>query len=151
MRRTFVAVILGLFSPLAYMVGAEAFGSPGPSTPAEVFGGASACALYLGICQFLVARNARSEAPIAAGRQPGPIWQPEPGRMEVLFPEWPVLAAMLVPLAGAFLLVLAVEKASVVYWQGFPMLISGMLGALAGALIAHATWTRRPRPRLRSR
>jgi hypothetical protein len=69
-------------------------------------------ALYLAVCQFLVARSSG-----------------------LLF-EWPILFAMVAPLLAMVLLIAAVEKPSTVLAQGIPMLVAGCIGSLAAALLA---------------
>ncbi len=111
------SAIFGVFSPLVFILGAEPFEVRGGNSWKEVVAGCVAMALYLALCQFLVARNARSEgSPRAA---------------------WPSLfVAMIAPLAVAFLAIAVLERPGVVLAQGIPMVFSGCSGCLAGALIA---------------
>jgi hypothetical protein len=74
-------------------------------------------ALYLALCQFLVARNTRLEDRTLAG------WSS-------------VSTAMIAPTVLAFLAIVALEKPAVVLAQGVPMLFAGCTGCLAGALLA---------------
>ena len=61
MGMTALSAILGLFSPLVFMLGAAPFEGGGGNSLKEVVAGSVAIALYLALCQFLVARSARSE------------------------------------------------------------------------------------------
>jgi hypothetical protein len=101
MAMTVLSAILGLFSPLVFMVGA----------------GSLAMALYLALCQFLVARSAHS-----AGRTRA-VWSSN-------------FVAMIAPVPVAFLAIVVLEKPGVVLDQGVPMLLAGCTGCLAGALAA---------------
>lgn len=117
MGMTVRSAILGLFSPLVFMLGAEPFEARGGNSLKEVLAGCVAMALYLALCQFLVARNARFEDRTLA------VWSS-------------VSTAMIAPLAVAFLAIVVLEKPGVVLAQGVPMLFAGCTGCLAGALIA---------------
>jgi hypothetical protein len=117
MGKTALSAILGLFSPLVFMLGAEPFEVRGGNSLKEVLAGCVAMALYLALCQFLVARNARSA-----------------GSTRVVWSS--LFIAMIAPLAVAFLAIVVLEKPSVVLAQGVPMLFAGCTGCLAGALIA---------------
>lgn len=117
MGKIVLSAILGLFSPLVFMLGAEPFEVRGTTSSKEVLAGCVAMALYLALCQFLVARNARFEDRTLA------VWSS-------------TFAAMIAPVPVAFLAIVVLEKPGVVLVQGFPMLIAGCTGCLAGALAA---------------
>src|ERR1017187_7530693 len=57
---TAFSAILGLFSPLVFFLGAAPFEGGGGNSLKEVLAGCVAVALYLALCQFLVARSAHS-------------------------------------------------------------------------------------------
>ena len=112
-----LSAILGLFSPVVFMLGAAPFEGRGGNPLKEVLAGCVAVALYLALCQFLVARSARS-----AGHT-GAVWSSN-------------LVAMIAPVPIAFLAIVVLEKPAVVFAQGAPMLLAGCTGCLAGALAA---------------
>src|ERR1035437_2584331 len=60
MAMTVLSAILGLFSPLVGMLGSAPFEVPGTTSLKEGLAGSLAMALYLALCQFLVARSAHS-------------------------------------------------------------------------------------------
>ena len=117
MGMTALSVILGLFSPIVFFLGAALFEGGGGNPLKEALSGSVALALYLALCQFLVARSAHS-----AGRTRA-VWSS-------------AFAAMIAPLAVAFLAVAVLLQSDVVLEQGLPMLFAGCTGCLAGALIA---------------
>ncbi len=49
---------------------------------------------------------------------------------------WPALVAMNLPVLAVVLIIAAVERLDVVLSQGIPMLLSGLVGSLAGAAVA---------------
>jgi hypothetical protein len=114
---TALSALLGLFSPIVFILGAEPFEVRGRTSLKEILAGCVALALYLALCQFLVARSAGSKGRTRA------IWSS-------------TFAAMLAPLAVAFLAMVVLEKPGVVLAQGLPMLFAGGTGCLAGALAA---------------
>jgi hypothetical protein len=114
---TALSAILGLFSPLVFFLGAALFEGHGGDSLKEALSGSVATALYLALCQFLVARSAHS-----AGRTRA-VWSS-------------LFLAMIAPLAVAFLAIVVLEQSDVVLAQGLPMLFAGCTGCLAGALIA---------------
>ena len=57
MAMTVLSAILGLFSPIVFIVGAIPFSVHGTAPLKAVLAGSVAVALYLALCQFLVARN----------------------------------------------------------------------------------------------
>jgi hypothetical protein len=99
------------------MLGAEPFEARGGNSLKEVLAGCIAMALYLALCQFLVARSARSAGGTRA------VWSSS-------------FVAMIAPLAVAFLAIAVMEKSAVVLEQDVPMLFAGCTGCLAGALLA---------------
>ena len=117
MGMTALSAILGLFSPLVFMLGAAPFEGGGGNSLKEVLAGSVAMALYLALCQFLVARSAHS-----AGRTRA-VWSSS-------------LAAMIAPLPVVVLAIAVMEKSGVVLEQDVPMLFAGCTGCLAGALAA---------------
>ena len=117
MGMTALSAILGLFSPLVFFLGAAPFEGGGGDLLKEVLSGSVAMALYLALCQFLVARSAHS-----AGRTRA-VWSSS-------------LAAMIAPLPVVVLAIAVMEKSGVVLEQDVPMLFAGCTGCLAGALIA---------------
>ena len=117
MGMTALSAILGLFSPIVFFLGAAPFEGGGGNSLKEVLAGSVAMALYLALCQFLVARSAHS-----AGRTRA-VWSSS-------------LAAMIAPLPVVFLAIAVMEKPGVDLEQDVPMLFAGCSGCLAGALAA---------------
>ena len=117
MAMTVLSAILGLFSPLVFVLGWAPFQVRGTTSLKEVLAGCVALALYLALCQFLVARSARFAGDTRA------VWSSN-------------FVAMIAPLAVAFLAIVVLEKPGVVLAQGVPMLLAGCTGCLAGALAA---------------
>jgi hypothetical protein len=115
MGKIVLSVVLGLLSPLVFIMGAEPFEARGKTSVQEVLAGCIAVALYLAVCQFMATRNSSS------------------GFRD----DWPILAAMMAPLLAMFLFMAAVEKGGVVLAQGVPMLLAGSIGCLAGSVAAH--------------
>ena len=114
---TVLSAILGLFSPIVGMLGAAPFEVRGTTSLKEGLAGCVALALYLALCQFLVARSARFAGDTRA------VWSSN-------------FVAMIAPLAVAFLAIVVLEKPGVVLAQGVPMLLAGCTGCLTGALAA---------------
>lgn len=96
MPKPLSSFLLGLLSPLKFMIGAEFFEVRNTTSVKEILGGCLLGALYLAICQFFVARE-------------GGVG---------LRACWPTLAAMDVPLLGAFVLIVVVERGGEVWSQG---------------------------------
>jgi len=117
MGMTVLSAILGLFSPIVFILGAAPFEGRGGNSLKEVLAGCVALALYLALCQFLVARSAGSAGGTRA------VWSSS-------------FAAMIAPLAVAFLAIAVMEKPGVDLEQDVPMLLAGCSGCLAGALAA---------------
>jgi len=101
-----LSVVAGFCSLFVFILGAEPFEAPGNSVQ-EDLAGSIAVALYLAVCQFLVARN--------SGRG--------------LRANWPTLAAMVAPLLAICLIMVDSSR--------FLILLAGCIGSLAGALAAH--------------
>jgi hypothetical protein len=106
MRRILFAAVLGLLAPFVFIIAAEPFEVIGKTSVKEVVAGSLAVALYLAICQFCVARK--------GSRGLG------------------ALTAMTVPL----FIELAFIDRNAVLTQGVPLLTSGFLGSLVGAVLA---------------
>jgi hypothetical protein len=112
MGKIVLSVVLGLLSPLVFILGAEPFEVRGKNSIQEVLAGCIAVALYLAVCQFLAVRNSSS------------------GFRD----DWPVLAAMVAP---ALAVVLIIFERDAVLTQGVPMLLAGCIGCLAGSVAGH--------------
>ncbi len=110
MGKIVLSIVLGLLSPLVFIIGAEPFEVRGQNSVQEIAGGCAALAIYLAICQFLVAR--RSE------------------EIRTVF------FAMTAPVLASFFLVVALERPHTVLVQGIPMLLAGSMGTLFGAWLA---------------
>ena len=80
---------------------------PGKNSVQEVLAGGVAVALYLAVCQFMATRNSSSG----------------------LRDDWPILAAMIAPLLAICLIMVSSD--------GFPMLLAGSIGCLAGSVAGH--------------
>ncbi|MGA9624546.1 MAG: hypothetical protein WBQ65_08760 [Bryobacteraceae bacterium] len=115
MGRIVLSVVLGLLSPFVFIMGAEPFEVSGKNSIQEVLAGCIAVALYLAVCQFLVARNSGNR----------------------FRADWPILAAMMAPVLAMFFFIAAVEKGDVMLEQGVPMLLAGCIGCLAGSVAGH--------------
>jgi hypothetical protein len=116
MAMTVLSAILGLFSPLVFVLGWAPFQVRGTTSLKEVLAGCVAMALYLALCQFLVARSARFAGDTRA------VWSSS-------------FVAMIAPVAIWFLVVSG-QGRGLVLEQGVPMLLAGCTGCLAGALAA---------------
>ena len=142
MGKIVISIVLGFLSPFALMIGAEPFEVHGRNSVKEVLAGCIAVALYLAVCQFLVARSsdpglrADSAAARGSGGEAIPFWQHRSSRIGVLLPGWPILAAMIAPLLAVSFLMMATEKRGEVLAPGLPMMLAGCIGCLAGALAA---------------
>jgi hypothetical protein len=112
MGKIVLCVVLGLLSPLVFILGAEPFEARGETSIQEVLAGCIAVALYLAVCQFLAVRNSSSR----------------------LRDDWPILAAMVVP---PLAVVLFIFERDAVLTQGVPMLLAGCIGCLAGSVAGH--------------
>jgi hypothetical protein len=108
MGKIVLSVVLGLLSPLVYILGAEPFEVRGENSVQEVLAGGVAVALYLAVCQFLATRNSSGG----------------------LRADWPILAAMVAPLLAVCLIMGSSDV-------GVPMLLAGSIGCLAGAVAGH--------------
>lgn len=110
------SVLLGFPSFIAFILGAELFETRGSTSIREVLAGSLALILYQAICQWFIARK---------------------GTLG-LRACWPTMLAMNVPLLVVVLISVVAEKSSVVWSQGVPMVLSGFIGTLIGAVVA--TW-----------
>ena len=108
MGKIVLSVVLGLLSPLVYILGAEPFEVRGENSVQEVLAGGVAVALYLAVCQFLATRNSSGG----------------------LRADWPILAAMVAPLLAVCLIMGSSDV-------GVPILLAGSIGCLAGAVAGH--------------
>jgi len=108
-----LSIVLGLFAPVVAFMGAEAFEVPGQNPVQERVAGSLAAALYLAICQFsLTPRESR-----------------KPGA------NWPSMVALGVPLLVLCFIAEAKDLWERALMYG-PIVISGWLGVVAGALVA---------------
>jgi hypothetical protein len=108
MGKIVLSVVLGLLSPLVFILGAEPFEVRGENSVQEVLAGGIAVALYLAVCQFLAVRNSG-------------------GGFRA---DWPILAAMIAPLLAVCLIMGSSDV-------GVPMLLGGSIGCLAGSVAGH--------------
>jgi hypothetical protein len=67
MGKIVLSVVLGLLSPLVFIIGAEPFEVRGMNSVQEVLAGCIAVALYLAVCQFMATRNSGGSLPVVAG------------------------------------------------------------------------------------
>ena len=111
MGKIVLSVVLGLLSPLVFIMGAEPFEVRGENSVQEVLAGGVAVALYLAVCQFMATRNSSSG----------------------LRADWPILAAMVAPLLATSFMMVAAGSSEV----GVPMLLCGSIGSLAGSVAGH--------------
>ena len=109
-------VWMSVFSLGAFIAGGELFDRPGPLPVEAILAGCIAVAVYLAACQFLAVLRSRDD------------WRS----------RCSVFLIILTPILAASLLTLAVEKRQVFLSQGVPILVSGFIGNLAGALIGAA-------------
>ena len=103
-----LSVVLGVLSPLVFIMGAEPFEVRGENSVQEVLAGGIAVALYLAVCQFMATRNSSSG----------------------FRADWPILAAMAAPLLAVCLIMGSSDV-------GVPMLLAGSIGCLAGSVAGH--------------
>jgi hypothetical protein len=100
----------------------------GKNSVKEMLAGCIAVALYLAVCQFLVARNCalgvRTEVAVPEGTNVDAIAhrQYKPSKISVLFPAWPILVAMVAPLLAISFLMMATEKRDVFTSPGTALL-----------------------------
>lgn len=128
MRMIPISAGLGLLAPVAFILGAEPFEVPGQNSLKEILAGSVAVALYFAACQFWLVRGS-TRAPRV---------------------NWPVLGAMIASLLAVCLLTVLLEGGRSWLFAGLPMLISGCVGGVAGALLAtRGTITVAPGPHLR--
>jgi hypothetical protein len=107
MGKIVLGLVVGLLSPLVFILGAEPFEAPGKNSVQEALAGSIAVALYLAVCQFLAVRN--SSGGFRA--------------------DWPILAAMAAPLVAISFIM---EDSS-----RYLILLAGSIGCLAGAVAGH--------------
>jgi hypothetical protein len=112
MGKIVLSVVLGVLSPLVFIMGAEPFEARGETSIQEILAGSIAVALYLAVCQFLATRNSSSG----------------------LRDDWPILAAMVAPPLAVVLLIF---ERDAVLTQGVPMLLAGCIGCLGGSVAGH--------------
>jgi hypothetical protein len=108
MGKIVLSVVLGVLSPLVFIMGAEPFEVRGENSVQEVLAGGIAVALYLAVCQFMATRNSSSG----------------------FRADWPILAAMVAPLLAVCLIMGSSDV-------GVPMLLAGSIGCLAGSVAGH--------------
>src|ERR1019366_2059536 len=111
MGKIVLSVVLGLLSPLVFIMGPEPFEAHRENSVQEVLAGGVAVALYLAVCQFMATRNSSSG----------------------LRDDWPMLAAMIAPLLAICLFMVATGSSDV----AVPMLLAGSIGCLAGSVTGH--------------
>jgi hypothetical protein len=111
--RLLLSIVLGLFAPVVAFMGAEVVEVPGQNPIRERVVGGLAVALYLAICQFLVT----------------------PRGSRKLGANWPTMVALGAPLLALFFVAQAKDLWERGYLYG-PIVISGWLGILAGAVVA---------------
>lgn len=113
-RKLASAVGLGLLAPVAFILGAEPFEVPGQNSLKEILAGSVAVALYFAACQFWLARGS-----VRAHRINGPV-----------------LKAMIASLLAVCLLPILLEGGRSWLVASLPMLVSGCVGGVGGALLA---------------
>jgi hypothetical protein len=114
MGRVLLSIVLGLAAPFVLILGASPFEVPGQNSIKEIVAGSVTVALYLAVCQFLVA----------------------PRESRRLGAKWPTMVAMAASLLAVCLLIVALEGGKAWLFSAAPMLIPGCLGILAGAVLA---------------
>lgn len=116
-----LSVLLGILSPFVFILAASPFEVVGKNSFREVLAGSIGLAIYLAVCQYLVARRqARNHHELR-----------------------PTMIRMGAPLLVTFFIILVVEKPEVVSAQGIPMLLAGGVGILSGAGLALRATTSR--------
>jgi len=111
--RLLLSIVLGLFAPVVAFMGGELVEVPGQNPIRERVVGGLAVALYLAVCQFLVT----------------------PRGSRKLGANWPTMVALGAPLLALSFVADAKDLWERVYLYG-PIVISGWLGILAGAVVA---------------
>jgi hypothetical protein len=119
MAMTILSAILGLLSPIVFIIGAIPFSVHGTLPLKAVLAGSVTLALYLALFQFLVARNARFA-----------------GRTRAVWSSNFVAMIAAVPILFLYNFVSGWGAPGVVVEQGVPMLFASCTGCLAGALAA---------------
>lgn len=113
MGRILLSIVLGLFAPVVAFMAGSMVEIPGQNPIQERVAGSLAAALYLAICQFLVAPR--------ESRKPGA--------------NWPTLVALGAPLLALSFIAEAKDLWERAFMYG-PIVISGWLGIVAGAVVA---------------
>src|ERR1039457_1155624 len=118
MGRIVISVVLGLLSTFVFIMGAAPFEVHGSNSVKEVLAGCIAVALYLAVCQFLVARSSaprlRADSAVTRGSsgEAKPSWQHKTSRISVLMLGWPILVTMVAPLLTISFLMVADRKST---------------------------------------
>jgi len=124
MRNALLPIGLGLFAPIAFILGGAPFDVPGRNPPAAFVAGSLAVALYFTVVAFGLFRDVRRTA--QASR--------------------PIFAGLLLSLLAVCVLVSVLEGGNAWLLDGLPMLLSGSLGVGIGFFFAF----RKPVPTTRS-
>ena len=112
--KIFIAFGLGLLTPFVFILGAAPFEVPGQNPVGERLSGSIVLALYLAFGQFMPPR--RGESGGAA--------------------QWPVVIAMAVPVMAWAVYFIWRDGAESAWIIGLPMLVAGVCGIGAGAILA---------------
>ncbi len=121
MRRIVISLVLALFSPFVFILGAEPFEMTGGAAGKAVLAGSIALSLYSAIGHFCIARKK------GLGFRAGV----------------PGLVVNGLVLIGWCLLIAIVEKPATALSDGVPMLISGCVGSIVGIWMALQTGRRK--------
>jgi hypothetical protein len=111
--RILLSIVLGLFAPLVAFMAAEMVEVPGQNPIQEPIAAGIAVAIYLAICQFLVTRREK----------------------RTLSANWPTMIALGAPLLASSFIAEAKDLWERAFMYG-PIVISGWLGIVAGAIVA---------------
>jgi len=111
--RFLLSIVLGLFAPVVAFMAAALVEVPGQNPIQERVAGSLAAALYLAICQFLVT----------------------PREKRTLSANWPTMIALGAPLLASSFIAGAKDLWERAAMYG-PIVISGWLGIVAGAIVA---------------
>ena len=113
MGRILLSIVHGLFAPIVAFMAAAMVEVPGQNPIQERVAGSLAAALYLAICQFLVT----------------------PREKRTLSANWPTMIALGAPLLASSFIAEAKDLWERAFMYG-PIVISGWLGIVAGAIVA---------------
>lgn len=113
MGRLLLSIVLGLFAPVVAFMAAAMVEVPGQNPIQEPVAAGIAVAIYLAICQFLVT----------------------PRESRKLGANWPIMLALGAPLLAMSFIAQAKDLWERAFMYG-PIVISGWLGILAGAVVA---------------